>query len=215
MQSAFRRRLELRNATALIRPTSNAAPTIRDRISPASRGTSQHRIQRLTVAQHGDHPHASATQAIGQDVRRYLGEAVALQHDAAADAQDVGQRQQLADRPRPARHALEREHEARQHHRGSSENCASCCACCCVRAMVENVIPSARLPAMNTPSASQQHQQRAAHRHVERQRGDATGSAAPARSPARHRARSCPASPRSGAPASPAGSPWCRTRARG
>ena len=37
---------------------------------------------------------------------------------------------------------------------GSSENCASCCACCCVRASVENVMPSARLPAMNTPSAA-------------------------------------------------------------
>jgi hypothetical protein len=43
-----------------------------------------------------------------------VGPGGALEHDAAHDAQEVRQRQQLAQDLRPARHAAEGEHEARQ-----------------------------------------------------------------------------------------------------
>src|SRR5512144_415402 len=45
------------------------------------------------------------------ELRRDLGDAVALEQHAADDAQEMRERQHLADRLRPARHPAEREHE--------------------------------------------------------------------------------------------------------
>src|SRR5262245_4415082 len=48
------------------------------------------------------------------NVHLHVGEAVPLQHDAADDADEMSEREHLADPLRPVRHAAEREGEARQ-----------------------------------------------------------------------------------------------------
>src|SRR5262245_40241780 len=75
-------------------------------------------IQRLPIEDHRESHDDHRERDERPDVRPKLDPAVALEQDAAHHAQEMGRGEHLADRLGPAGHAAEREHEAREQHRG-------------------------------------------------------------------------------------------------
>ena len=86
-------------------------------------------IQRAAEAEQRE-PHGDGhEQHQREHVHLHIGEAGALQRDAAHDAQEMRERQRGANGLRPFRHAAEREHEARQQDIGRKKKNVICTAC--------------------------------------------------------------------------------------
>src|SRR5712692_3105444 len=80
-----------------------------------------HSVERLVIARERHGTRGEQEHTDGPEIRKNFRDLVALEQDAAEDAQEVSQRQDLAQPLRPLRHSAERKHETGKKYRWQKE----------------------------------------------------------------------------------------------
>lgn len=110
-------------------------------------------IQRLPVAFEADGEHLQQKQGDGPEVGKYFGQPIPLEHDAAHDAQVMGEREHF-DALGPDRHPPEGEPGAGEQDRGEEEEKRHLHRLQLIAGQGQKVRPTPRLAAMNSSETS-------------------------------------------------------------